>query len=520
MTTLDGVERELTEDMLVIADDRGATALAGVMGGAASEVTAATAEVLLESAYFDRKTVRRAARRLGLHTDASHRFERGSDPECCLEAANRAAILLAEVSGGEVLSGAIDVRAEMPKWPPRGFLDLGRLNAFAGLEIPRNEVNRRLAGLGFKLRTLDDGVWEVTVPSWRYFDFEPREDGKVYPADLYEEVLRHYGYEKIPPALPALPGADPQKTRGPLLRRRVRDHLAACGYAEAINFAFVDPAADAAFPSLAPGAEPLAIANALSERYSVMRRSLVPGLVESARFNQRRGLSAVRLFEVGRVFFPAPPDAEPERDDAPPLPLQPETVALVCGGRYGTPWDRAVELDLFDLKGVVESLAETYGVRLVARPARLPGLLDGTAAELFAAGTDEPVGFFGRAEQEEPYPLYVAELAMAALHSGDLSLAVELPSRFPGVPVDLTLTHSLAVLWEEIDGTIRELAPPDLVACRLKDRYRGPGVPDGAVNTTISFLYTARDRSLTQDEVNERQGALAAELERRFGFRG
>lgn len=514
LTTLDGVERELDEEALVIADPQGPVALAGVMGGLDSEVTGETRDLLIESAHFDRRSVRITARKLGLHTDAKHRFERGTDPELCAEAAARAAALIAEVAGGTVLAGVVDVRAGQQDWRRRGRLDHAKLEAFAGTSIPRQDVERWMAGLGFDLEEEGDGRWRVTVPSWRYFDFEPRPEPphEVYPQDLYEEPVRILGFDAIPSALPAITGSDGPRTPAQVRRDRVRRHLAACGYAEAIHFAFQDPAADAAFPSLRPESVPVPLVNPLSERYAVMRRSLVPNLVESARFNQRRGAAAVRLFEVATVFY-----GHPEGNDG-ELPDQPEHVGLVCGGRLGTPWDRAVDLDLFDLKGVVDSLGEALGVRLAARAARLPGLLPGNSAELFRG--DERVGYLGRVEAEEGYPLYVAELAMTGLGEGHEGLEVEAPSRFPAIDADFTLTHSRETPWEEIRRTIAELAPEDLVSWGFKDRYQGAGVPEGAVNTTMTFLYNSRERSLTRDEINARQNALAQELERRFGWRG
>jgi phenylalanyl-tRNA synthetase beta chain len=517
LTTLDGVDRALDPEILVIADAARPVALAGVMGGLDTEVTAATVDVLLESAHFDRRRVRIAARALGMHTDASHRFERGSDPEICAEAAGRAAALIAELAGGTVLAGTLDVRAGGPeRWRRHGRLDLAKLDAFAGVAVPRADAERWLAGLGFEIEPAGGGAWAVTVPSWRYFDFTPRPEPphEVYPADLYEEVLRILGFECIPATLPGLPGADAPRSPALVRRERLRHHLAAAGYVEAIHFAFGDPAADAAFPSLRREARPLRLANPLSERYSVLRRSLVPALVESARFNQRRGVAAVRLFEVATVFY----DQGEGR-----LPDEPEHVGLVCGGRLGNPWEREAALDLFDLKGAIESLADAFGVRLAARPAELPGLLAGNAAELFRAGRPEEVmGYLGRVAAEEGYPLYAAELALDALdalEAGAGSLEVQLPSRFPGIDADHTLTHPLAIPWAEIDGAISALAPPDLVSWRLKDRYQGEGVPAGAVNSTISFLYNSRERSLTQEEVNSRQAALAEELERRFGWK-
>ncbi|MFP5288667.1 MAG: phenylalanine--tRNA ligase subunit beta, partial [Thermoanaerobaculia bacterium] len=505
LVTLDGVERKLDPRMLVIADADQPVGLAGVMGGADSEVTETTTDVLIEGAHFNRKAVRVAARGLGMHTDASHRYERGTDPELCLEAVSRAASLMAEVAGGTVLAGAIDRRRESPP-ALRGRLDLQRLDAFAGAAIPKEDAERWLTGLGFEVKN-GGPVWDVAVPSWRLFDFQPRPDGTAYEQDLFEEVLRHFGFDNIPAALPALPGADAPKTPRQVLREKVRDRLAACGLAETVHFAFQDEEMDRAFPSLRPDTKPLRLANALSDRYSVMRRSLVPNLVETARFNQRRGLPAVRLFEIATVFYAHPG-----------FPDQPEHVALACGGRAGNPWQREMELDFFDLKGMVESVFEAAGVRLEIRPASLPGLLEGSTAELFRSG--RRIGYLGRVAEEEGYPLYVAEIALAGLEGGDVSLQVEAPSRFPAIDADLTFTHPQDTPWAEIDRTIAELRPPDLVSWEMTVRYRGQGVPEGAVNTTIHFLYNSPERSLTQEEVNERQLALAAELQRRFGWKG
>jgi phenylalanyl-tRNA synthetase beta chain len=516
LTTLDGVERELDPEILVIADAERPVGLGGVMGGLDSEVTDATRDILIEGAHFDRRRVRVAAKRFGLHTDASHRFERGADPEICAEAVARAAALIAEVAGGTVLAGGLDVRDPGRSWHRHGRLDLAKLDAFAGAEIPAADAERWLTGLGFGIdRTGSNGVWRITVPSWRYYDFAPRPEPPhdVYPQDLYEEVIRMYGFDRIEAALPAIPGADAPKPAYQVRRERARQQLAASGYVETIHFAFLDPARDAAFPSLRPDAAAMRLANPLSEQYSVLRRSLVPNLVETARFNQRRGLAAVRMFEIATVFYDAGRSGE-----IPEIPEQPEHVGLVCGGRLGSPWQREVELDLFDLKGTVEALAAAFGVHLEIRPAELPGLLAGNAAELRRDGS--VVGYFGRVAEEEGYPLYVAELATAALAGGNPSLAIVIPSRHPGISADFTLTHALDASWAEIDGAIRELAPPDLVAWDLKVRYRGQGVPEGAVKTTISFFYNARERSLTQGEVNERQLGLHEELERRFGWKG
>jgi phenylalanyl-tRNA synthetase beta chain len=511
LTTLDGEERELDPEVLVIADAERPIALGGIMGGLDSEVTEGTTRVLLESAHFNPAAVRRGAGKLGLHTDASHRFERGADPEACLWAARRAAALIVEVAGGEVLSGHLEVKELPADWPPSLHLDLGRLERFAGIEIGASEVERILRGLGFELEPeAGDGGpgWRVRVPSWRYYDFE-----KAYPADLYEEVLRIHGLDGIPSTLPQIAGSDAPESTGHRRRRQIRDHLAACGLAEAINFGFHDRDSDESYPNLLGDRPALALANPLSDLYAVMRRSLLPNLVRSAVYNQRRGVEAVRLFEIGHVFAAGDDDGGEHREE--------ETVALVLGGRLGTPWQREVELDFFDLKGAIESLGDALGVPFEVAAAQRPRLLPGATADVHVEGHPERVvGYLGELEDRDlAYPLFVAELLTAPLEAA-VSLETETPSKHPGISVDSTLTHPLEVPWKEIAAAVDAAGVPDLVAFELKDRYQGEGVPEGAVNTTIAFLYTADDRSLTQEEVNERHRRLVDGLESRFGVAG
>ncbi len=514
LTTLDGTARDLAPDILVIADVERPVALAGIMGGRNSEVSPATRSVLIESAHFDRTVVRKGAKRLGMHTDASHRFERGADLEACRAAADRVAALLVEVAGGRAVPGALDCRVPPPA-PRRGRLDLARLDAFTGVRFAAADVVRWLTGLGFGLAPAPASgppAWEVTVPSWRWFDFEPRPDGRLYEADLFEEPIRILGFDAIPAQLPALPGSDGPRTERQRARDRVRRCLAGAGFAEAINFGFEDPAVAATLPTLRPGVAPLLLANPLSERYAAMRVSLLGNLVDNARFNQRRGAAAVRLFEVASVFFARPQPA----GQAPQQPDEQEHVALVCGGKVGLPWDREVALDLFDLKGVVEALAAALGVHLTARRATLPGMLAGSTAELLdTAGA--VVGILGRLEATDGYPLFACEIALAALQ-GAPRAAVQLPPRVPGIGADLTLTHAREVSWTDLAAVIESLRPADLVDVTLKARYEGEGVPPGAVNTTIAFYYNAADRSLTQAEVNDRQQTLAAALAARFAW--
>jgi phenylalanyl-tRNA synthetase beta chain len=507
LVTLDEVERELSPDVLVIADAERAVALAGIMGGRDSEVTEKTVDILIESAHFDPAVVRAGAGRLDMHTDASHRFERGADPEGALWAADRVASLVAEVAGGEVLAGRVDARSDHLPGSLSGWLDHLRLEAFGGLEIQRGEVERILTGLGFDLTPVGPERWRVAVPSWRYHDMKyVGPSGEVYESDLFEEVLRHVGFDNVPSALPPVEAPDSGSSAAYDHRQSVRRFLSATGLAEAINYSFHAGADDGRF-GIWSSEWPVRLANPLSELYDTMRRSLMSGLVASAEFNQRRGAPAVRLFEVGHLF---PGPGRPEV----------ETVAMVLGGTVGSPWQRATELDLFDLKGIVEGLAERFGVAIESRPGLLPGVVAGTGATLHSGRRGAIVGWMGQlALDGPPYALFGAELEVAALQSGERFSTLAAPSRLPGIAVDLTLTHAATVAWLDLEAAITEAAVADLASWSLKDRYEGKGVPAGAVNTTINFVYNAAERSLTQEEVNQRQRALSDSLEAEFGWR-
>ncbi|MEM7585100.1 MAG: phenylalanine--tRNA ligase subunit beta [Acidobacteriota bacterium] len=531
LKTLDGEVRKLDPSILVIADAEQAIGLGGIMGGYDSEVTESTVDVLLEAAHFDPKCIQKGSKKLGMHTDASHRFERGADPKACLRASRRAAKLIVELAGGEILAGELDDKQLRDDWPHVLELDLEKLNRFGGVELGSDEVTATLKGLGFGLEPLDAEPatrWRVTVPSWRYYDFEnPR------VADLYEEVLRIHGFDGIVSTLPQIGGDDAPARYEHVRARRVRDHLVACGYAEAIDFAFTDRSSDQALPSLFGDRAPLALRNPLSDRYAVMRRSLLSNLVASARYNQRRGAQVVRLFEVGHVFAD---DGEGDR-------LEMETVAWVVGGQLGTPWERQHDIDFYDLKGVLDSLSALLGVELSVRASQVKGLGNGAAAEIrlhsLAASTAaadtaaadsaadsaateseaEVIGYLGELDSDDgSYPLFVAELALDRLGHADARLAIQAPSKYPAIAADLTLTHAVDVPWSKIAGTIREHAASELREFDLKDRYRGKGVPAGAVNTTVSFVYNSDERSLAQEEVNDAHERLARRLEEAFGY--
>jgi phenylalanyl-tRNA synthetase beta chain len=505
LTTLDGVERRLDPEDLINADAVGPIGLAGVMGGQPEKVTEATTSVLLEAAHFDRRAVRRTAKRAGLHTDASHRFERGSDPAACAWAAARAAALLAEIAGGEILSGLAEAGAAWSDDKSFGLIDAERLSRFAGYPVDDSEIEETLAGLGFATQPVAGGQWRVAIPSWRVFDIEAKPadrrggwGGNLEEADLFEEVLRVLGLDRVPSALPAFEGADAGSQPDHYRRSAVRDLLAASGLAEAVTYSFLAREPEAAFGSLIAG-DALELANPISESYQVMRRSALPTLLEAASFNLRHGAEAVRLFEVGRVYSSAG-----ER----------ETCAIVLGGATGTAWSGEKAFGFFELKGLLETLAASFGHQLTFRAVNAAGFVPGTCAEI-ALGSCERAGRIGQVAAEARLPLFGAELLLAPL--GKLPVSrVEPPSRYPGIAVDSTIEHPESVAWALIANAVSTARPPDLRQFGLKDRFQGAGVAPGRVRSTLWFSYRSDERSLTQEEVNEIHFPLAQDLGRRF----
>src|SRR5262245_30735803 len=296
LTTLDGVERALTGDMLVIADAKKAVALAGIMGGEASEIGAATRNVLLESAWFEPVSVRRTARALGLRTDASHRFERGADPEGVLPALDRAAQIIAEIAGGSVGAPPIDVVAR-PQTRSAILFRPARARALLGLDLDEGAMRGALGRLGFAIAPGPDERWSVTPPSFRR-DVE-RE------ADLIEEVARQRGYDAIPESLPVLPAESGGRGSLDETIDSARRALQAAGLSEAVNYAMVEREDCALFTPAVPS--PVALTNPLQAGTAFLRTSLLPGLLRNVAHNLDHGLEGVHLFEIGMAFLPGSP---------------------------------------------------------------------------------------------------------------------------------------------------------------------------------------------------------------------
>ena len=500
LVTLDGETRKLEPGMPVIADAYDVVGLAGIMGGADSEIGDDTVDVLLEAANFDALSIRRAARKLGMHTEASHRFERGADPELPPLAIDYAAALIAEFTGGTVCAGRIDVRPR--PWEPHELTTTAsKLSSFMGLEIPLARLVEIANGLDLNPRTDGDTII-CSVPSYRV-DLE-RE------ADLIEEFVRHVGFDAIPARLPVLATAPGRRNPNWELVDRARSAAVNVGLAEIMTWSFIDPDSDAAVESLpmCPG-QAVQLDNPLASTQATMRRSLLPGLLSAVRDNLNQGERTVAVFEQGRVFWFA---------DGAPAEGERLAVALV-GSRLGQ--DRAV--DFADLKGVVDAIADELGYPNHRWRRGGGPWLDEAQAAVIETDDGKTIGSAGLVDHsmakkwDIKTPVYVAELDLAAAAEEiPLPSFVELP-RTPAVTADMTVEHPTDLSYADLHTVARELAGDLVEAIDLQTRYTGKGLPSGAVRSTLRLTYRAADRSLTQDEVNDQQEALREGLSRRLG---
>jgi phenylalanyl-tRNA synthetase beta chain len=505
LTTLDGIERRLDGDMLVIADARRATAVGGVMGGSTSEIHAGTITMVLESACFQPASVRRTSKKLGLKTEASTRFERGGDINAPPAGIARAAALFERIGAGRAIGPIVD-RYPSPRALVTVTLRAARINRLLGQAVPSEDVPGLLEPLGFGLTPSSDG-WRVSVPSWRV--------DVAREADLIEEVGRHFGFDRIPAAFPAL--AAPQPPPDPTLKREriLKELLTASGFSEAMTFAFIER--EAALPFCVHGAGPAAIANPLSEKYAVLRPSLLPGLIDACAHNRRRGRKDVRLFETGSRFSPEIGEGR-------------AAATVWSGAADDAHWSTALRgVDFFDIKGVVERACATFGVCPEFVEARSPFLAPGRAAEAYATAnnTRVSIGIVGQLQpaiaEARGLPaaeeLYVAEIDTAALFSvaaGDDLRAESLP-RFPSIVRDVSILVADTLPASTVRGTIRSSAPPTLVSVVEFDRYTGKGVPAEQVSLSLRLTFRAPDRTLTDDEVQQAMAEIVAALKGSHG---
>jgi phenylalanyl-tRNA synthetase beta chain len=509
LTTLDDVERSLTADDLVIADHAKAVAIAGVMGSASAEVSADTRDVLLESAYFERKGILWTARRLGLQTEASLRFERGADPEVVPKAADRAARLIAEWSGGAVLAGSVG----SGEAPPRRRLSIRpeRASLIIGSGVTAADIREAFGRLRVQAtdRPVDDEVGvevEVEVPSYRV-DLD-RE------IDLIEEVARIRGYDRVGSTLPGIRqagGLQPSYAH----RRRVRQAMVRAGLRETISLSFASPA-DLELMSFAPAAA-VRLANPLTADDGFLRASLIPGLLRALARNLARQVRGAALFEVGRTFRLGGDEGRPvgERDS-----LAFAMTGLLLPGVHGDPRDA----DFFDAKGALEAVMASLGIGDDWALGEAPGWPFHPARSAVVAVAGAPVGVIGelhpRAARLQDFrsPVAVAELDSGALaeHATDVVAYRDVP-RFPPVRRDLSFYVDASVPAGRMREVLLEAAGGLADTAVLFDLFTGPPVPEGKKSLAFSVDFRAPDRTLTDEEVDASVAAIVQRLGAEFG---
>ncbi|QTP55189.1 phenylalanine--tRNA ligase subunit beta [Billgrantia sulfidoxydans] len=498
---LDGQEITLDASTLVIADERGPLAIAGVMGGEHSGVGPATRDIFLESAFFSPLAVAGQARSYGLHTDASHRFERGVDPQLTREAVERATALLLAITGGE--PGPLVEVASAAHLPAEREVTLraARLEQALCKALPSAEVQEILERLGLQVSATEAG-WQARVPSWR-FDIAIEED-------LIEEVARIHGYNRLPVRRPAarLALRPDHEARTPLAR--LRRQMVARGYQEAVTYSFVAPELQ---QLLLPDAVSPRLANPISSDLAVMRASLFPGLVRALEYNLNRQQTRVRLFETGLVF----------RGDLDQLDQTPMVGALVCGERFPEGWSGGRDkVDFFDLKGDLESLIALGGEEGAWRfePGEHPALHPGQSARIVYRG--EAVGWIGalhpgvKAELGLKTEAFLFEVRQDALTHGVLPRFEPL-SRYPEVRRDLAFLLGEERPVQALLDCVRDQAGEWLQELRLFDVYQGKGVPEGSKSVALGLTWQHPSRTLNDDEINQLVDAIVAESHQHLG---
>ena len=515
ITTLDEIERELTPDMLVIADAEKPVALAGIMGGYDSEITETTSDVLLESAYFNPSSIRATAKALGVSTEASYRFERGADPGVVLAALDRAAQLIAELAGGTICKDIVDV---YPGQQPLRQVQLRpeRVNFILGTTLDTSEMVQILSDLGFNAKANGTGNYQVTVPTFR--------SDITREIDLIEEIARVHGYDNIPTTLPK--GDIPVPTPNPSteVRKHIKHFLLAAGMMEAINYSFCNPNCfdKIRLNSDDPLRSTLKLQNPLSPEMSVLRTTLLPSLLDNAQHNRNHQIDTIALFEIGSVFLQ---DGGSSRSDLRIATLEPERVTGVLAGQigdgvYSNPHR---EPDFYDIKGLVEGILQVCGI--------VDYTLQKTDAPTFHPGRnaavlldDRQLGTFGEAHPEVlknydlPYKAYLFDFDMEAL----VDTAI-FAKRFEPIPVYPKVERDLAIV---VDKELLSDMPTALIyatggelveSVRLFDVYEGEQVPEGKKSLAYAITYHSATETLTDKAVNALHDKVVKRLNQELG---
>ena len=506
--TLDGAERPLTKNMCVIADASRAVAIAGVMGGADTEIGFSTRDILIESAWFDPISVRHTSKALGLRTEASYRFERGADPEMAELASRRAAELIQQVAGGEILAGVVDV---YPGRQPPLDIELSRaeLLRVMGADVPDRDIEEILAALGFQPKRIGANaaaVWYCQQPSWRR--------DVTRGIDLVEEVARHHGYDKFPPRLP--PAKRPvHRLPHAVAMDRLRERVIGLGYQEIVAIPIVDARRDAIFRP--ENFTPAMIGNPLAEDASVMRSSGVVSMISALEWNLNRGQRNLRLFETGKCY---------ELRDGDPV----ETAVLTLGAtglaREKTIHEAPREFSFADLKGDLDRIGDLAGG--FTWHAGASSWLTPARSAQFAVGRKQGcVGIGGQllrriADQLKlRQEIFVAELSLAPLlesiDAAHAALKFAPIPRFPAVERDFSLVLADGVSFAQVAEVIRAIGIPELQRVEAADLFRGGRVPTGKFSLMIRATFQSAETTLTDAQIAEFSSRIIAALERQLG---
>lgn len=513
LTTLDGQERKLEPQMLVITDAVKAVGLAGVMGGRDTEVTAETVNLVLESARFDGGTVRKTSRQLGLRSEASLRFEKEVDPHAVIPALNRAAALIARYAGGSVHAGIVQAGTDNVEEKIL-TLSLDKLNRYLGTDLSLLEVKTLFNRLQFKCGDTAQGLIEVQVPTRR---------GDIsFDVDLIEEIARLYGYDNIPTTLIEGVTTPGSLTREQALRRELRRLMSHGGYQEVLGYSFIQPEQSKLFPDLSEGALAVKLAMPMSEDRSVLRTSLLPQLLDIASYNTNRRQSDLALFEIGNIFF----------TDEEQLTRQPRELPvfglLLSGSSSVKQWNVSAQpVDFFDLKGALESVFAYLGLtdNVVYEGDSPEGYHPGRSASVYLIGDEGRVkiGTMGQIHpdlqrQFDLEDTYVAEILLQPLYNSAHSRLQykEIP-RFPGMERDIAVVVDSAVPAGHLIANIRENGGSLLQSVQVFDVYTGGKLESGKKSIAISLLYRHADHTLTDEEIGEVHDKVLSSLHQTFG---
>lgn len=513
LVTLDNQERKLEPQMLVIADAEKAIALAGVMGGANSEVTSETTDIILESAKFDGGSVRRTSRQLGLRSEASARFEKEVDPSRVREALDRAAALIALYSEGLVIGGVAEAKVSSQE-PVIVELSLSRVNSMLGTAISSLEIKTILSRLQFKAEVSGEGTWSVTVPLRR---------GDIsLDVDLVEEIARLHGYDEIPTTLIEGPTTTGALTKPQAIRRELRNIMTSAGLQEAVCYSVTSLHLTTLFKELSGKAKPIGLAMPMSEERAVLRTVLLPSLLEAAAYNLTRKNNDIALLEIGNVYH---------TDEAVLTRLpheKPRAALLLSGNRRSSSWNRPAEaVDFYDAKGILEKVFERLGIAgTIAYEAAQPeGFHPGRTAAITIEterGT-ETIGYVGQLhpELQREFDLpdtYVAEFELGPIYEyADRRIEYRTLPRYPAMERDIAVVVDRSVAGGALTEAIASVAGELLESVKVFDVYTGDRMASDKKSVAFALVYRHGDRTLTDEEVTEAHARVLTKLEQSFG---